>query len=82
MESETRVIEGVPMMDDDRERRIRERAYEIWERAGRSGTPEDHWLEAERELAKGDAASPSGAADVTGTVPQAPGAVDTGPKTA
>jgi hypothetical protein len=35
---------------DSREERIRVRAYEIWERQGRSGSPEDHWLEAEREL--------------------------------
>jgi hypothetical protein len=27
------------MMDDDLKRRIRERAYEIWEREGRSGGP-------------------------------------------
>jgi hypothetical protein len=70
------------MMDEDREHRIRERAYEIWERQGRSGNPEDHWFEAERELAKRDAASPAGGADRTGTAPQAPAAVDTGPKTA
>jgi hypothetical protein len=69
------------MMDDDRERRIRERAYEIWEHEGRSGNPEDHWLEAERELTRGDAASSSNRADLTGTAPQ-PGAVDTVPKTA
>jgi hypothetical protein len=35
---------------DDREEKIRVRAYEIWERQGRSGDPEDHWLEAEGEL--------------------------------
>ncbi len=32
------------------EDRIRCRAYEVWEAAGQTGTPEDHWLEAEREL--------------------------------
>jgi hypothetical protein len=69
------------MMDDDRERRIRELAYEIWEHEGRSGNPEDHGLEAERELTRGDAASSSDRADLTGTAPQ-PGAVDTVPKTA
>jgi hypothetical protein len=26
------------------------RAYEIWERQGRTGNPFDHWHEAEREL--------------------------------
>jgi hypothetical protein len=35
---------------DEREEKIRVRAYEIWERQGRSGSPEDHWLEAERAL--------------------------------
>ncbi len=35
---------------DDREKKIRVRAYEIWERQGRTGDPEDHWLEAEREV--------------------------------
>ena len=35
---------------DNREEKIRVRAYEIWERQGRTGDPEDHWHEAEREL--------------------------------
>jgi hypothetical protein len=33
------------------EDRIRKRAYQLWEKAGRSGHPDDHWLQAERELA-------------------------------
>ena len=37
-------------MDHDREALIRRRAYEIWEREGRSGDPEDHWVRAEREI--------------------------------
>jgi hypothetical protein len=37
-------------MDLDREARIRKRAYEIWEREGRAGDPEDHWVRAEREI--------------------------------
>jgi hypothetical protein len=37
-------------MDNEREAKIRKRAYEIWEREGRSGDPEDHWVRAEREL--------------------------------
>ena len=37
-------------MDNDREEKIRRRAYEIWEREGRSGDPQDHWLRAEQEL--------------------------------
>ena len=32
------------------EEKIRKRAYEIWEREGRSGDPEDHWVRAEREI--------------------------------
>jgi hypothetical protein len=35
---------------DTLEDRIRRRAYELWEAAGQTGAPEDHWLEAEREL--------------------------------
>jgi hypothetical protein len=35
---------------EDREEKIQVRAYEIWERQVRTGAPEDHWLEAEREL--------------------------------
>ena len=35
---------------DHREEKIRVRAYEIWEREGFSGSPEDHWLKAEREI--------------------------------
>ncbi len=37
-------------MHQDLERRIRKRAHEIWEREGRSGDLEDHWLRAEHEL--------------------------------
>jgi hypothetical protein len=32
------------------EEMIRQKAYEIWEREGRSGDPQDHWYRAEREL--------------------------------
>jgi hypothetical protein len=37
-------------MNIDREAKIRIRAYEIWERTGHSGQPEDHWFQAEVEL--------------------------------
>lgn len=37
-------------MDMDRHHNIRMRAFEIWEREGRSGDPESHWLQAEREI--------------------------------
>ncbi|HVI28050.1 DUF2934 domain-containing protein [Hansschlegelia sp.] len=37
---------------NDRERRIRETAYQLWEEAGRpEGEEHKHWLEAERRLA-------------------------------
>ena len=36
----------------DREQKIRERAYEIWDREGRPlGREIEHWAQAERELA-------------------------------
>ena len=38
-------------MDSEREQRIRELAYELWEQAGRpSGGAEEYWYEAERRL--------------------------------
>ncbi len=37
-------------MEKNLEQRIQERAYELWEREGRSGNPEDHWFRAEQEL--------------------------------
>jgi Protein of unknown function (DUF2934) len=41
---------GRPM--DDLERRIQQRAYELWETEGRpQGREQDHWQQAERELA-------------------------------
>ena len=33
-----------------REEDVRLRAYELWEEAGRTGSSERHWLQAEREL--------------------------------
>ena len=39
-------------MNIDLEQKIRERAYQIWEREGRAhGRHEDHWHAAQRELA-------------------------------
>ncbi|HVC55613.1 MAG TPA: DUF2934 domain-containing protein [Stellaceae bacterium] len=33
------------------EERVRDRAYEIWEQAGRpEGMADEHWLQAEREI--------------------------------
>jgi hypothetical protein len=39
-------------MDRDLEERVRNRAYEIWEREGRCGDPAAHWHWAEQELAQ------------------------------
>lgn len=39
--------------ETDRDRRVRERAYEIWEQEGRpSGRERDHWERADREVGK------------------------------
>jgi hypothetical protein len=43
-------------MASDLIERVRERAYQIWEGNGREGKPEQHWLQAERELLGKDAA--------------------------
>jgi len=37
-------------MTNEFEEAIRHRAYELWERAGRNGSAEEHWLRAEREI--------------------------------
>lgn len=43
-------------MDQDREERVRTRAYEIWEREGRQdGGHEAHWQQAEQELREEEA---------------------------
>ncbi|TIU95346.1 MAG: DUF2934 domain-containing protein, partial [Mesorhizobium sp.] len=50
-------------MGDDREDKIRERAYQIWEREGRiHGDPERHWHRAEAEIDR-EAALPLTAGD-------------------
>ena len=43
-------------MSEDRDARVRARAYERWEQAGRpDGRDVEHWLNAERDVADGDA---------------------------
>jgi len=37
-------------MVDQREQSVRLHAYELWERAGHTGSPEEHWFRAEHEL--------------------------------
>jgi hypothetical protein len=46
-------------MEDVRQEQVRERAYQIWEREGRQeGRAEEHWWQAEQELADtGESAS-------------------------
>ena len=42
-------------MSDDRHQRIKQRAYEIWEREGGGhGDPEKHWHQAESEIERED----------------------------
>ena len=42
-------------MENDREERIRKRAGELWEAAGRpKGKHEEHWLQAEHEIDQGE----------------------------
>ncbi|WP_244610534.1 DUF2934 domain-containing protein [Microvirga pakistanensis] len=43
---------------NDWEEKVRVRAYQIWERQGRTGNPFDHWHEAEEEL-RAEEAGPS-----------------------
>jgi hypothetical protein len=40
------------------EDKIRERAYELWEKSGKEGSEMDYWLEAERELSGGKSPEP------------------------
>jgi hypothetical protein len=56
-------------MDIDRERQIRERAYQIWEREGRSGDAEEQWFEAEREISSQNPPPTSSPDDLSATVP-------------
>ena len=49
--SATDAVERGPEVERDRERRVRERAYEIWEQEGRPDARSlDHWLSAKQEL--------------------------------
>ena len=51
---------GRPM--DELERRIQQRAYELWENEGRPhGREQDHWQQAEREIMGRGARSAAGA---------------------
>ena len=59
-------------MESEKDRKIRERAYELWVQSGRSeGTSEQHWYQAEQEYAAGsespDASAAAGSADAAPT---------------
>ena len=52
--------------------RIRQRAYEIWDREGRQeGRAEDYWLQAERELGIPHTNAPAGLRNEAGVPAQA-----------
>jgi len=52
-------------MEDDRDRRVRERAHMIWEREGRpEGRDSEHWTQAEREIANEEAAAEAAAGEL------------------
>jgi hypothetical protein len=52
--------------------KIRQRAYEIWDREGRQeGRDEDYWLKAERELGVSQANAPAGLKNEAGVPAQA-----------
>ncbi len=54
-------------MSDDREDRIRKRAYDLWERDGApEGHQHAHWQQAEREIDAEAAQSPAGSQDPQG----------------
>ena len=62
-------------MTDERERRIRERAYAIWEREGRPrGREREHWEQAAAELAaEDDGAIEAAELDAGSTITLSPG---------
>lgn len=56
----------------NREQRIRERAYSIWESDGRlNGRHEDHWFQAERELGEAEPQISTDAGDEEAIAPPA-----------
>jgi hypothetical protein len=61
-------------METDRDKRIRARAYEIWERSGRAeGGHEAHWLDAEREIDQQNDRDGAEAGDQSTSGPEAAG---------
>ena len=71
-------------MNDDREDRIKQRAYELWQREGSpDGRTLGHWLQAEREVQQSDSVmeedSPNAAA-LRDVEREHPGVVITNPE--
>ena len=71
-------------MNDDREDRIKQRAYELWQREGSpDGRTLGHWLQAEREVQQSDSVmeedSPNAAA-MHDVERERPGVVITNPE--
>jgi Protein of unknown function (DUF2934) len=63
--------------------KIRQRAYELWDREGRqAGRDEDYWLQAERELDVSQASATAGVKNETGIPAQARRRGDGAPKSA
>jgi len=69
------------LMNSDREHKVRERAYQIWEREGRpEGREDEHWAQAEREIeSEGAAGSSSGDAATNVTAADDPTRPASGP---
>ena len=57
---------------DNRHEKIRIKAYEVWERQGRTGDPEDHWYQAERELKAEETSTDTSQGRSEATVEEAP----------
>lgn len=61
------------MEETDRERKIRDRAYSLWEAEGSpSGRHDDHWHAAAREVDEAEAGQPSGEAIASEPAAEAP----------
>jgi hypothetical protein len=59
-------------MESERDRKIRERAYELWVQGGQSeGSSEQHWLQAEQEFGAGSESPLAGSAGAGATAEKA-----------
>ena len=59
-------------MDTDRQERVRQRAYQLWEQEGRpDGKAEEHWRRAEEEIARDEEPSAPTTPEELGRVPTA-----------